>query len=124
MAKSGRYKQRSVLGRELTEHVLVVEQVMGKPLPRGAHVHHVDNNGRNNAHANLVVCQDIRYHKLLHARQRIHDAGGNPNTQRLCSLCKQIKPIEEFSVNRRSALGTQTACRSCAKVYWARRAAS
>ena len=50
------------------EHVVVAERALGKHLPAGAVVHHVDVNRRNNAPTNLVICQDAAYHKLLHAR--------------------------------------------------------
>src|SRR5258708_6599812 len=64
------------------EHELIAEQVLGHPLPKKAEIHHVDNNGLNNEHSNLVICQDHAYHMLLHARTRIVKAGGNPNTDR------------------------------------------
>lgn len=73
---------------------------MGKPLPRGAEVHHVDRNRYNNSPSNLVVCQDHAYHMLLHARQRVVDAGGNPNTQRICLTCKALKFAHELSSGR------------------------
>ena len=52
------------------EHILVAEKAMGKYLPKGAVVHHIDENGLNNAPGNLVVCQDDSYHKLIHKRAR------------------------------------------------------
>lgn len=52
------------------QHTLVVEKALGKSLPDGAVVHHIDGNGLNNKNSNLVICQDRAYHNLLHARQR------------------------------------------------------
>jgi hypothetical protein len=69
-------------------HRVVVEQVLGRPLPYDAEVHHIDNNGLNNCHDNLVVCQDCAYHQLLHRRTRALKACGNPNWRK-CSYCKQ-----------------------------------
>jgi hypothetical protein len=72
------------------EHTQIVERALGKHLPDRAEVHHIDRNRQNNAHANLVVCQDHAYHMLLHARQRVVKAGGDPNTQAICCGCKQL----------------------------------
>lgn len=52
------------------EHVLVVERALGKPIRRGAEIHHFDENKQNNANNNLVLCQDRAYHMLLHQRAR------------------------------------------------------
>jgi hypothetical protein len=76
---------RAVHGYVL-EHVLVAEAALGKSLPLGVEVHHVDENRSNNANDNLVVCQDRHYHALLHRRARALAACGNPNAHR-CHLC-------------------------------------
>jgi len=103
-------------------HRIIVERVLGKPLPDGAQVHHVDGNKRNNAHSNLVVCHDAAYHRLLHYRLRVRRAGGNPNTDGVCGCCGLVKPLVQF--NRRGAVkhGISSACKSCTSEKWARRA--
>lgn len=97
------------------EHRVIAEQALGKPLPPSAEVHHHDGNGRNNANRNLVICQDSGYHKLLHRRQRVRDAGGNPNTDLLCGVCHRARPKELFAVRKRGErAGTPIAfCRPC-----------
>lgn len=57
-------------GRTIPYHKLLCERALGKPLPPGAEVHHVNGNKRYNAHRNLVVCQDHAYHVLLHERTK------------------------------------------------------
>jgi len=92
-------------------HRLVAEAALGKPLPKGAVIHHVDGDGRNNAPSNLVICQDHRYHMLLHQRLRVKRLGGDPNTQATCCDCKQLRLKSDFSKN-------QTRCKPCAAVRW------
>lgn len=109
------YRRQRVVGSKhgsVLEHVIVAEKALGKPLPAGAQVHHVDENRRNNANANLVICQDQTYHHLLHVRARVLRAGGNPNTDFACSTCGNAKPFSEFN-KRHSSL-----CRACQSDYF------
>lgn len=39
------------------EHRVVMEQVLGKPIPEGFDVHHVDGNPKNNALRNLLLVE-------------------------------------------------------------------
>lgn len=80
------YRILVVNGRRIREHVMVAERALGRTLPAGAVIHHADENRQNNAPANLVICPDNSYHKLLHVRMRARDACGNPNW-RLCTFC-------------------------------------
>lgn len=75
-------------GRTVREHVIVAESVLGRPLPKGAVVHHADENKRNNDPSNLVICESQAYHLLLHRRLDAWKATGDAN-MRKCSLCHQ-----------------------------------
>jgi hypothetical protein len=68
-------------------HVVIAERALGKPLPAGAQVHHVDGDRYNNNPTNLVVCQDQSYHWLLHRRRAALIATGDPNKVR-CWHCQ------------------------------------
>lgn len=99
-------------------HILVAEQALGHSLPGGSQVHHVDENKRNNANGNLVICQDMAYHKLLHVRARVLRAGGNPNTERICAHCQALKAFAAFNRNSKNrADGLQQQCRECQSAY-------
>ena len=82
-------------GRLRGEHVLIAERAIGRPLPLDAIVHHVDGDGKNNEHSNLVVCPSQTYHQLLHLRQRALDACGNANWIK-CQFCKEWGPKESM----------------------------
>lgn len=69
---------RAVNGYVL-EHILVAEKALGRFLPLGSPVHHVDGDRTNNAPSNLVVCEDAAYHNLLHRRMRALEASGDPS---------------------------------------------
>jgi hypothetical protein len=88
-------------------HVLTAEKALGKRLPLGAEVHHVNSDRTDASAGNLVICQDHAYHMLLHVRTRVLRAGGNPNTQRICCRCKQLTQIQDLA-------GDKSRCRPCA----------
>lgn len=69
-------------------HILVAERVLGKQMPPKAVVHHVNEIKTDNRPANLVICQDHAYHKLLHQRTDAKKACGNANWRK-CGYCKQ-----------------------------------
>ena len=57
------------------QHRIIAENVLGKKLPKGSQVHHVDGDKTNNANSNLVICPNAGYHSLLHKRARAYDRG-------------------------------------------------
>ena len=91
-----RYKNRGD-GQGITAHKVIVEQVLGRPLPDGACVHHVDGNGLNNEHKNLVVCPSAAYHMLLHRRQKALDECGNANWYK-CVFCGEYDVPENLTL--------------------------
>ncbi len=100
------------------EHILVAERALGKFLPSGAVVHHVDSVPSNNENNNLVICQNQAYHMLIHSRTRILRMGGHPDRDGICSQCHMVKPKLEFYPSKGST-GHRCNCRACQTIYYA-----
>ncbi len=110
------YRPDAEGGGRLT-HLLIAERALGRSLAWPEQVHHVDGNKHNNSPANLVVCQDTAYHQLLHVRARVLNAGGDPNTEKMCSGCGCHKPFAEFYRNTENvAHGRGNYCRACVRI--------
>ena len=71
---------RSHKGR-VSEHIVIAETALGKPLPPKAQVHH-------HSPVELVICENHAYHRLLHQRTRSLKACGHANWRK-CWVCKQ-----------------------------------
>lgn len=57
-------------GKVQYEHILLAEKALGKPLPKGAIVHHTGLRHDNIGFMKLVICPDIAYHSLIHKRMK------------------------------------------------------
>lgn len=69
-------------------HVLIAEMALGKKLPDGAIVHHVNYVKKDNRPENLVICQSQAYHMLIHQRTNAYAACGNASWRK-CTICKE-----------------------------------
>ena len=121
MASTGNYFSTYLPGHHtvqkrsgmVLDHVLVAEKALGRYLPKGTIVHHHDENGQNNLNTNLVICQDQKYHKLLHTRMKVLKAGGDPNKDKICCTCKKLFNKSTFNSNLSMPDGLQPACQGC-----------
>jgi len=86
-AATGGYLFKTKGGKTKYLHVEAAEAALGKPLPPGAEVHHVNGNPSDNRNENLVICRDHEYHSLLHMRTAALEITGNANL-RLCCVCQ------------------------------------
>lgn len=83
------------VGKKLL-HVLIAERALGKELPKGAVVHHIDCNKLNNSKDNLLICPDQKYHFLIHKRQKAFDVCGNANWVK-CKYCHKYDDTKNLS---------------------------
>lgn len=65
------YMRGTVDGVRMYEHTYLAEKALGKKLPSGAEVHHMNGDkADNHKYFNLVICPDRAYHMLLEKRAR------------------------------------------------------
>ena len=57
-------------GKLVYEHRLLAEKALGKPLPKGAIVHHTGARDDNHGPFKLVICPNQEYHALIHKRMK------------------------------------------------------
>lgn len=91
------YPGHQIKGVRVFDHVRIAEKALGKPLPPGAVVHHVNEIKTDNRPSNLVICPNKAYHNLIHARMDAMAATGDPN-QRKCRLCKEYDLLENLRI--------------------------
>ena len=93
--KDNRYAPREYVGRKhpyadrngmINAHRHVAEKAVGHAINPKHPIHHINGNGRDNRPENLVICNSVRYHQLLHVRERALRECGNPEWRR-CIRC-------------------------------------
>lgn len=97
---------------QVKEHILLAEKALGRPLPEKAQCHHLNGDSRDNSPGNVVICEDAKYHRLLHARMRRLKDVGDLNHKR-CTVCKRIKPLCDFARLKTNWDGRYSNCKVC-----------
>lgn len=92
---TGGYLFRTINRKTVYLHIEAAEKAIGKKLPDGAEVHHVNGNPSDNENKNLVICPNHEYHSMLHQRQRALDAFGNADA-RPCHICGKYDLTENM----------------------------
>jgi len=113
ISKSNGYRIITDKGIQRLEHVVIAEKALGKKLPTGSHVHHINGIKIDNRNKNLVVCKDDAYHKLLHRRQEALLSASNPNARK-CRYCDQWDVPENMYLQPGKYTGFH---RSCRQIY-------
>lgn len=70
------------------EHILIVEQAIGRHLEEPHEVHHFNEVRGDNSNGNLVACENRAYHQLLHVRATAYKATGNADSRK-CTYCQE-----------------------------------
>lgn len=96
----GRYAMRLVPAHpkanktgQVREYILVAEKALGKPLPAGAIIHHLNGTGSGP----ICIGQNQGYHNLLHQRLRAYRACGHAHWRK-CQFCKQYDRPENVHI--------------------------
>lgn len=100
------------------EHTIIAERVLGRALPAGVIVHHVDENRSRNANSNLVILYRAD-HSELHRKMRVRALGGNPWTDRVCSTCKAPQNSAQFyaSTSENGVVVFEKRCKGCSREH-------
>jgi hypothetical protein len=91
------------------EHLLIIEEVLGRPLKAKECSHHVNGIKKDNKNSNLVACQDQNYHMLLHLRARALKESGHASWRK-CSLCHEYDCRENLYINNADTTHFHRSC--------------
>jgi hypothetical protein len=105
------YVMHTANGKKTFAHVVAAERALGRPLPVGTEVHHVNGIRTDNSPSNLVICPSKAYHKLLHVRSDALSACGNASFRK-CPFCKQYSDPGAMTHNKASRYFYHPACKS------------
>ena len=104
----------------ILESRAIAEKAIGHSLPPSAIVHHFNKNTSDDNNTNLVICQDTKYHFLLHRRERAYRASGLASWLK-CRFCKKYDDPKNLYL---APSGHHYCHRACSVAYEHRRTAA
>jgi hypothetical protein len=87
-------------GKRYKAYRYKIENILGYSLPKGAIIHHIDGDEKNDSNENLVVCENHNYHMLLHMREKSLKACGHADWRK-CRFCKKYDSPKNLYINTR-----------------------
>ena len=81
-------------------YIVVAEKALGKNLPKNTVVHHVSGDPTNDSNNNLVICENQKYHLLLHSREKALKECGHANWRK-CWICQKYDDPKNLYVAKR-----------------------
>lgn len=100
-------------------HLLFVEQILGRVLPREAVIHHVDGDKSGNRSDNLVVCQNHSYHAFLHTRMRALKECGHAGWRK-CGYCHKWSDPQDVYITPDGKQAYHKPCKNKFQNEWKR----
>jgi len=95
--------------KRIYEHVEVAQRALGRQLPRGAVVHHWNENKSDNRPENLLICPNSSYHKLIHQRTDAYEACGHAGWLK-CKYCGQYESRGGLYIWPNTNVGAHRTC--------------
>lgn len=96
------------------DHRQIAEVAIGRALPDGAEVHHLNGDGTDNRSENLIILQNRAEHMAMHYRERAYDESGFAHYVK-CEYCKQYDdPANNmYTATRPNGAGFRARHRKC-----------
>lgn len=96
---------------QVRQSIIVAEKALGKILPEGAIIHHVNGDVADDRPRNLVICENQSYHQLLHMRARAIKACSHA-TWRKCQFCGEWDDPENLYIPPKRGSAFHRVCHS------------